>query len=267
MNRPLARLPFRAIATLSFARRLKWLLLIVLAVVLGFTARFAQIEIETSRMQARYFSVLWRDIGFAVADGPSERIRFPGSGPYDERLGYGSLPSFQKRLVERGFAVTAQARDSATMASVADRGLFLPYDEKDQAGLQLFDTTGAPLYGGHYPVRAYASFDAVPPLIVGALTFIEDRYLLDASQPNRNPAIDWGRFSRALLDQGVRLVNQHQSTPGGSTLATQIEKFRHSPGGRTGTPPEKLRLIASASVRAYLDGAQTLPARRQIVVH
>ena len=150
MNRPLARLPFRAIATLSFARRLKWLLLIVLAVVLGFTARFAQIEIETSRMQARYLSELGRDIGFAVADGPSERIRFPGSGPYDERLGYGSLPSFQKRLVERGFAVTAQARDSATMASVADRGLFLPYDEKDQAGLQLFDTTGAP----HSPTAA-----------------------------------------------------------------------------------------------------------------
>jgi membrane peptidoglycan carboxypeptidase len=267
MNRPLARLPFRAIATLSFARRLKWLLLIVLAVMLGFTARFAQIEIETSRMQARYLSELGRDIGFAVADGPSERIRFPGSGPYDERLGYGSLPSFQKRLVERGFAVTAQARDSATMASVADRGLFLPYDEKDQAGLQLFDTTGAPLYSVHYPVRAYASFDAVPPLIVGALTFIEDRYLLEANQPNRNPAIDWGRFSRALLDQGVRLVKQHQSTPGGSTLATQIEKFRHSPGGRTGTPPEKLRQIASASVRAYLGGAQTLPARRQIVVH
>ncbi|MDC6132938.1 hypothetical protein PPH41_34935, partial [Burkholderia gladioli] len=28
------------------------------------------------------------------------------------------------------------------------------------------------------------------------------------------------------------------------TLATQIEKFRHSPDGRTATPPEKLRQIA-----------------------
>ncbi|MDI7065739.1 transglycosylase domain-containing protein, partial [Klebsiella pneumoniae] len=47
----------------------------------------------------------------------------------------------------------------------------------------------------------------------------------------------------------------------------QIEKFRHSAGGRTATPPEKLRQIASASVRAYLNGPQTMPARQQIVVH
>ena len=62
------------------------------------------------------------------------------------------------------------------------------------------------------------------------------------------------------------MFDAHQPQPGGSTLATQIEKFRHSPGGRTATPPEKLRQIASASVRAYLNGPQTLPARRQIVV-
>ncbi|MGA7816316.1 penicillin-binding transpeptidase domain-containing protein, partial [Caballeronia sp.] len=67
--------------------------------------------------------------------------------------------------------------------------------------------------------------------------------------------------------QGARVFNRHQSAPGGSTLATQIEKFRHSPDGRTSTPPEKLRQIASASVRAYLNGPQTMPARRQIVVH
>jgi membrane peptidoglycan carboxypeptidase len=101
---------------------------------------------------------------------------------------------------------------------------------------------------------------------VNSLLFVEDRELLDSSQPNRNPAIDWGRFGHALLDQGARIFNRHQLQPGGSTLATQIEKFRHSPDGRTATPPEKLRQIASASVRAYLDGPQTMPARREIVV-
>lgn len=248
-------------------RWLRWLIVVAILVGLVIAARFVQIEIETSRLQARYLSELDHDVGFTLGDGPSDSIRYPASGPYDVRLGYEALPGFQQRLLQRGFVVTAQARDSAAMASVADRGLFIPYDEKDQAGLRLEDASGMSLYDARHPARVYDSFDAVPPLIVGALTFIEDRHLLDADQPNRNPAIDWGRFDRALLDQGLRFLNRHQSTPGGSTLATQIEKFRHSPGGRTATPPEKLRQIASASVRAYLGGAQTMPARRQIVVH
>jgi membrane peptidoglycan carboxypeptidase len=267
MNRPLARLPLRAIATMPLGRRLKWLLLLAAAVLIGVAAHFADIEIETSRLQARFLADFARNLSFTVGTGPSERIHFPSGGPYDLRLGYASLPDFENRLIARGFTITAQARDSDAMLSLAGRGLYLPYDEKDRAGLQLFDSTGAPLYSAHYPARTYHRFDQVPPLVVDALTFIEDRYLLDDDTPYRNPAIDWGRFSRALVDQGMRLVDRHQSTPGGSTLATQIEKFRHSPGGRTATPPEKLRQIASASVRAYLDGPETLPVRQDILVH
>ena len=54
--------------------------------------------------------------------------------------------------------------------------------------------------------------------------------------------------------------------PGGSTLATQIEKYRHSPEGRTASIPEKFRQMASASLRAYLDGPDTQRARERIVV-
>ncbi|MFM0339177.1 transglycosylase domain-containing protein [Paraburkholderia fungorum] len=268
MNRPLVRFPLRATGTASVRKWLKWGLVAAFLLALALAARFCQIEIETSRFQARYLSELTRDVGFSVAGGPSNSIRFPlaDQGPYDSRFGYALLPQFQQRLLERGFEISAQARDSDRMLSLADNGLFLPYEEKDQAGLQLFDGTGAPLYGKQFPGRVYDSFEAVPPLVVNSLLFIEDRYLLDPDQPNRNPAIDWGRFSRALVDQGARVFNRHQSTPGGSTLATQIEKFRHSAGGRTATPPEKLRQIASASVRAYLNGPQTMPARQQIVV-
>ncbi|MDR6411912.1 transglycosylase domain-containing protein [Paraburkholderia terricola] len=269
MNRPLVRLPLRTAGTAPVRKWFKWGLAAAFLLALAAAARFCQVEIETSRLQARYLSELTRDVGFSVADGPSHSIRFPqtSQGPYDSRLGYALLPSIQQRLLERGFEITSQARSSERMLSLADNGLFLPYVEKDQAGLQLFDGTGAPLFGARFPGRVYDSFEAIPPLIVNSLLFIEDRYLLDPSQPNRNPAIDWGRFSRAVVDQGARVFNHHQSTPGGSTLATQIEKFRHSEGGRTATPPEKLRQIASASVRAYLDGPQTMPARQQIVVH
>src|SRR3546814_8088136 len=56
------------------------------------------------------------------------------------------------------------------------------------------------------------------------------------------------------------------SGPGGSTIATQLEKMRHSPGGRTDTPVEKLRQMVSASMRAYRDGPDTMDERRQLVV-
>src|SRR5215469_4277418 len=268
MNRPSVRFPFRVAGAGSLFRWVKWGFVVAFLAALVIVARIVQIEIDTSRLQARYLSELTRDIGFTVENGPSHNIRFPTTnGPYDVRLGYAQLPAFESRLAQRGFTISAQARDSDRMLAVADQGLFLPYEEKDQAGIVLRDSAGATLFHTRYPQRAYENFDAVPPVVRDSLLFIEDKYLLAEDQPNRNPAIDWGRFSRALVDQGARLVNRHQQTPGGSTLATQIEKFRHSSGGRTATPPEKLRQIASASLRAYLDGPQTLPARQQILVH
>jgi membrane peptidoglycan carboxypeptidase len=225
-------------------------------------------EIRTSRLQARYFTAWDQGVSFGMVRGPASNNRFPAHpGPYDLRLGYAQLPAFTARLRARGFAVTAQARQSPTMQEIADRGLFIPYAEKDQAGLQLFDEAGASLYSARYPQNVYGSFEEVPPPVVDTLTYIEDRQLLDATQPLRNPAMDWGRFTLAAGHQALRFVLPHHAMPGGSTLATQIQKFRHSPGGRTGTPPEKLRQMLSASLAAYREGKITLPARRAIVVH
>ncbi|RQS74981.1 glycosyl transferase family 51 [Burkholderia sp. Bp8963] len=267
MNRPLNRNLPRVTGAASVWTWIKWSLVAALLIAIAIVARLVQVEIETSRLQARYLSALTRDVGYTVESGASDHIRFPAEGPYDKRLGYAMIPSFQQRLLARGFVVSKQARDSERMLSLADRGLFLPYEEKDQTGLMLFDSTGAPLFATTFPQRVYRDFDAIPRVVTDSLLFIEDRYLLDANQPNRNPAIDWGRFSRAIADQGLHVINRHQARPGGSTLATQIEKFRHSPDGRTATPPEKLRQIASASVLAYMNGPQTMPARREIVVH
>lgn len=267
MNRPVIRIPLRAARTaMPVWKRVKWLLVAAVLIALVVVARLCQIEFATSRWQARYLSSLAGDVGYTMGPGPSDSIRYPAGGPYDLRLGYSQLPEFEPRLVARGYTIAAQARGSERLLSLADQGLFVPYAEKDQAGLTVRDARGEPIYDATFPHRVYPDFDAIPPLVVRSLLFIEDRYLLDPDAPNRNPAIDWRRFGRALSDQALRYVNPHQQTPGGSTLATQIEKFRHSPDGRTATPPEKLRQIASASVRAYLDGPQTLPARRQIVV-
>jgi len=122
------------------------------------------------------------------------------------------------------------------------------------------------LYSERFPERSYRHFDSVPRLLVDALLFIEDRDLLTTRYPLRNPAVDWSRFGRAISDQLLHVIDKSHPTPGASTLVTQIEKYRHSPDGRTASAQEKLRQMASASVRVYLDGEDTLPTRQQIVV-
>ena len=223
-------------------------------------------ELQTSQRQAAWLSARVAGLQARLEPGPSDAIRFPGAGPFDARLGYHALPGRLQRLADQGYAVTAQARMPPAMLGFVDAGLFAPYREKTQAGLQLQDCRGELLANSRFPLRGYAGFDAVPPLLVAALLFIENRELLDPRFPQRNPAVEWGRFTKALLDRALRWVDAGHAGAGGSTLATQIEKYRHSPEGRTDTPQDKLRQMASASLRAYLDGADTLARRRQIVV-
>jgi membrane peptidoglycan carboxypeptidase len=225
-------------------------------------------ELNTSRLQARYLSRLGQELRFAPEPGPSpeDTIRFPHSGPYDERMGYSQIPAFTQSLTARGYAVTQQARISPRMAELADNGLPLAYAEKNQAGLELRDCNAQSLYAERFPERGYADFRSVPSLLVNTLLFIEDRDLLDDSQPQHNPAINWGRFSKALTDQVVHAVDKSHEAPGASTLVTQIEKYRHSPEGRTASPREKLRQMASASIKTYLGGENTLAFRQQTVV-
>ena len=244
----------------------RWLLLIGLLALLVLAVRLVSHEVRTSERQARYLAELGRELTFKPEPGPSGAIRFPQSGPYDERLGYSGLPAFTQRLTEQDFLITRQARISPQLAALGDKGLPLAYREKTQAGLDLLDCNRQPLYAERYPERSYPNFASLPRLLVDALLFIEDRELLTTRSPTHNPAMDWSRFGRALSDQVIHVVDKSHPAPGASTLATQIEKYRHSPGGRTSSPQDKLRQMASASVRVYLDGENTLAARQQILL-
>ena len=237
----------------------------LLAALLGIAWIVAD-EVRTSRRQAGWLAGLASALHYEVQPGPSSAIRFPGVGPFDQRLGYHRLPELVQRLEGQGFTVSAQARMSPRMIEFVDKGLYATYREKTQAGLELRDCRGQPMAVARYPERTYQSFESVPSLLVDSLLFIENRELLDPRVPMRNPAIEWDRFAKALVDQALHRLDESHSAAGGSTLATQIEKYRHSPDGRTDTAEEKLRQMASASLRAYLDGENTLPRRRQIVV-
>jgi membrane peptidoglycan carboxypeptidase len=251
-------------ALMTIARKLLLCagLLVAAATTLYLVAR----EAQSARLQASVLSELARGLRFTVGAGRSDAIRFPGPGPYDQRRGYTQLPAFIERLTARDYVITAQARMSPRMLAFDQHGVFSTYRESNQAGLVLLDCRGEPLHAERFPQRVYERFDAIPPLLVDALLFIEDRELLEPGSPRRNPAVEWDRLAHAVLGRARRTFDPGHPAPGGSTLATQIEKYRHSPHGRTDALSDKLRQMASASLRAYLDGEDTLARRRQIVV-
>ncbi|SDT34466.1 transglycosylase domain-containing protein [Pseudomonas prosekii] len=239
-----------------------WLLLLIIAVALGLAAAK---EMRTSKFQSTEVSKFAASLSYELQPGPSDAIRYPGAGPFDLRLGYSAMDDFLPRLLKRNYIVAAQTRFSPELMSYSDRGFFVPYAEKIQAGLTITDCRAAPLYQFNYPQQLYASFDAIPPVVVNSLLFIENRFLLDPKQPMANPAVDWPRFGMAAWSQVAKIMHLPGQSAGGSTLATQLEKYRHSPDGLTVSGAEKIRQMISASVRAYQGGPQTLQARQNVV--
>jgi len=239
-----------------------WLLLLIIAIVVGLAA---QKEMRTSRFQARELSKFAKTLSYELKPGPSDAVRYPGAGPFDLRLGYSSLGEFLPRLIKRDYVVSAQTRFSPALMKYTDKGLFVPYSEKIQAGLSITDCKAAPLYQYNYPQQLYSSFESIPPVVVSSLLFIENRFLLDPRQPLANPAVDWPRFGMAAYTQVAKMLHLPGQSAGGSTLATQLEKYRHSPDGLTVSGGEKIRQMISASVRAYQDGPETLKARQNVV--
>lgn len=242
-------------------RWLAWLIPAFTLLAIGFVyeARTSQIQ---SSVLARYAAHLTYD----VAPGPSgDQIVFPRSGPHDQQLGYSRLPEFTHRLHERGFRIEEQARMSEASLRLARRGIALPYREKPSGGLVVRGAGGAMMFDAR-PDYLLERYEDVPALIVESLLFIEDRELLESGNPQHNPAFDWERLSKAWLLLAGRSVGLSLPREGGSTIATQIEKMRHSPGGRTAAPRDKLRQVMAASLKAYQSGPDTLAHRQHLVV-
>lgn len=223
------------------------------------------LELRSSWLQSRVFFAIASRATFQVLPGPSGRIHFTRTGPYDERLGYSRVPDFLRRAGSAGYAVEAQARGSDLSLTLANLGVYPIYPEKDQTGLQILDRDNQPVYEYRYPERIYREYSQIPRLMVDSLLFAENRTLLDPQRPRRNPAFEGQRLGHAVFDYGVHAIDRRHQVIGGSTLATQLEKMRHSPKGRTHSAGEKLRQMLSASLRAYQDGVYTLPAQQHIV--
>jgi len=136
------------------------------------------------------------------------------------------------------------------------------------SGLVIRSRTGAPLFEFSSPFGTFDSYEEVPPIVVQSLLFIENRKMLvENGSVRSNPVIEWDRLAEASLLYFGRKIGFPLPLEGGSTLATQIEKYQHSKGGRTRSSFDKLRQMLSASLKVYHDGNDTRAARRQIVLH
>ena len=237
-----------------------WLAALLLIIAL------ATIEAYTSVFQSWLFSRINDRIEFQMVAGRSTSIAFPRSAPFDDRRGYSKLPQFQPRLDAQGFKITQQVEQSETLRDLIRRGISPPYTELPEAGIDIRGPDDASLFRYGQSEFLFAKIEGVPPLLVKTLVFLENRNLGRRSAPWQNPAIEWDRLLKAgLFYIGSKL---HLPVPvqGGSTLAVQLEKFRHSPNGRTDTPAEKFRQVIAASLKAYRDGKNTRAWRERIIV-
>ncbi|MEZ4599009.1 MAG: transglycosylase domain-containing protein [Syntrophotaleaceae bacterium] len=252
------------LATTKLKRRRRILLPSLLAIIAA--GAIFYFETQTSILQAMLLSRYAAGLQSHVEEGESDSIVFPQNGPFDSRLGYARMPEMLATLKENGLIISRQARFSNSLRNYAQSGFYLPYREKSQAGLQILDAAQRPMYRMTNPRHVYADFDEIPTVIVESLLFIENRDLLSNRHPKVNPAVDWGRFFKAVAAQAGEQVHIDLPSMGGSTLATQIEKYRHSAYGITASPVEKLVQMASASVRAYRNGPDTSAYRKQLVL-
>ena len=173
------------------------LLLSLLWIGLAFAIGLGVHELLSSEWQADFLSKKSKALTYEVGQGASTNIRFPTTGPFDERFGYANLASLSKNLTAKDFDIAKQVRMSPALLSLVDNNIYPPYREKARAGLEIFDCTNAPLFSVRYPERVYENFSRAPKLLVDSLLYIENRELLDSAYPKRNPAVEWDRFGKA----------------------------------------------------------------------
>jgi membrane peptidoglycan carboxypeptidase len=238
----------------------------VVAAVMALTCALAYHELRTSTLQSWLLSRYAASVSYEIRPGPSPSIAFPRGGPVDNQRGYPRLSDFRRRLEAAGYVVAEQARQSPETVRLVRWGVTPPYREPALVGLVVRDVRGAALYDARPRDALFPTFEDIPPLIVKTLLFLENRELTSPTDVSTNPAIDWRRLGKAGGLYVARGVGLPVRSEGGSTLAVQIEKYRHSNGGRTLSPLDKLRQLTAASLRAYRDGPDSTASRREIVL-
>lgn len=253
---------FRAIRE-THIRAYKWFLWILITAVILVPLIY---ELRTSALQSWILSSYARKMSYKVAPGSSPNIIFPKHGPFDVRAGYSLIPGFEQHLHAAGFETKQQARFSPELERAVKWGFLPPYSEPRSTELTIRGIDGQPLFQAPVQEDFFDSFEEIPPLVVKSLLLIENRELDEPADSRTNPVVDWDRLAKAALMYAGHKLGLPLSVEGGSTLATQMEKYRHSYDGRTNSMMAKLRQMTDASLKVYQNGPDTREERRQIIL-
>ncbi|MDP5148443.1 transglycosylase domain-containing protein [Rheinheimera baltica] len=243
-------------------RYLPWLL--VLAVLLLALAVYQ--ESRNHFYQSTFWHWYAGKLTYTVQDGAATQVSFPTAGPFDQRFGYTHLQHWSTKLQQSGFQIKSQSQFSEPLMSYANFGFHPPYPEKNSAGLLIQGCQQQPIYQSVAPAMQFTSLQSVAPLIVNSLLMVEDRTLLTPEHVRANPVLNLPRLGAAVWSQLQRAAGIPAAAAGGSTLATQLEKYRHSSQGFTSDITDKFRQLVSASVRTYQSGVDTQQSRQKIVL-
>lgn len=221
------------------------------------------VESKTGWVQSRVITKYLEGIDFTLSEGPQVDIYYPKEGPLNERYGYTRVGEWISKL--KDYAVKAQAKLSPKHLKLVNSGINPVYEVKDSVGTQIYDSIGQPLYD-KTPTTQFQKYEDIPDVLIAILLFIENKELLN-SNPNYNPAIEIDRLARATVTYVLgKITHPKERTAGGSTLATQMEKYSFSKDGKTNSGSDKIYQLISASLRAYQDGPTTYEARKKIIL-
>jgi membrane peptidoglycan carboxypeptidase len=223
------------------------------------------VEMKTSYIQSYFFNKYSSKMSYNVKE--NGRIIYPSFGPYNNRLGYTKISNITNKLNWK----TNRANWNDSLYNFVKSGYNPPFNEKITTGINIVDKNNLPIISSVRPKRTYETLKDVPDFIVKALSFVENKEILKNGK-YKNPAIDWYRL---LLNSKNYLLSKvfNKKVSGGSTIATQMEKFKFSPNGRTEdingkkSSKEKFRQIVSASIRTYRNGRNTENTRKNIIVN
>lgn len=266
-NRPLQNKPLAHSVTDVGQQSQRGIRRLIVVILLGLIVTGAiGYEIKTSAVQSYLLHNLAKKSTFSVKHQASTDTWHPSHGPYDQRLGYTKIPAIIDYLTRTDFTIERQASLSPEMLTLIQNGIYPPYREKTKTGITILDRNNTTIYSAYRPERIYERFEDIPRIILQSLLFIENKEALNTRHAYKNPAIEWDRFLKAILEKTKQLLDPSINAPGGSTIATQLQKYRHSLEGRTHGVRDKLRQIASASIRSYLNGRNTSNIRKGFIL-